>query len=209
MESSYRIIDNYIMYFDKVFMEPKKFIDDIYNFTSPFIGDWEDWGNKSDFKYGKTKFLDRASFILEAESNKNIDKDTMYFLNRIYYCLSYCTRKYMTYYGFSVNDIDFSLKSLELSRFGLNKYYEKTYMGPHIDRDENNKNAYFVIIIYLTDDYEGGEISFIGQNITIKPKAGDVIIFPGDKRFTHKVKEIVKGEKILINHHINLDSEKG
>jgi len=43
-------------------------------------------------------------------------------------------------------------------------------------------------LIYLNDDYGSGEISFPEYNLSIKPKAGELIIFPS--YFLHEVKQI-------------------
>lgn len=42
-------------------------------------------------------------------------------------------------------------------------------------------------LIYLNDDYEGGEIVFPKQNLTIKPKSGMLIAFPGNPMYPHSV----------------------
>jgi alkanesulfonate monooxygenase SsuD/methylene tetrahydromethanopterin reductase-like flavin-dependent oxidoreductase (luciferase family) len=41
--------------------------------------------------------------------------------------------------------------------------------------------------VYLNDDYEGGELSFINQNLSFKPKAGDLILFPGNIHYWYHV----------------------
>jgi alkanesulfonate monooxygenase SsuD/methylene tetrahydromethanopterin reductase-like flavin-dependent oxidoreductase (luciferase family) len=43
--------------------------------------------------------------------------------------------------------------------------------------------------VYLNDDYEGGELSFINQNISFKPKAGDLVMFPGNIHYWYNVEE--------------------
>lgn len=47
-------------------------------------------------------------------------------------------------------------------------------------------------LIYLNDDYLGGEVHFPEYNITIKPKPGDFVVFPS--YFLHEVKPIHKTE---------------
>ncbi|CAB4164798.1 Oxoglutarate/iron-dependent dioxygenase [uncultured Caudovirales phage] len=48
-------------------------------------------------------------------------------------------------------------------------------------------------ICYLNDDYVGGEIFFPHVNKKIKPKAGDLVMFPG--RFRHGVTGVTSGER--------------
>jgi predicted 2-oxoglutarate/Fe(II)-dependent dioxygenase YbiX len=48
-------------------------------------------------------------------------------------------------------------------------------------------------ICYLNDDYVGGEIFFPHVNKKIKPKAGDLVMFPG--RFRHGVTGVTNGQR--------------
>jgi predicted 2-oxoglutarate/Fe(II)-dependent dioxygenase YbiX len=54
--------------------------------------------------------------------------------------------------------------------------------------------------MYLTDpdNYEGGEIHFPRQNITLKPKPGEIIYFPSCYTHVHEVKPVTKGERYVI-----------
>jgi len=42
--------------------------------------------------------------------------------------------------------------------------------------------------VYLNDNYDGGDISFINQDISFKPKAGDLVMFPGNIHYWYSVK---------------------
>lgn len=48
-------------------------------------------------------------------------------------------------------------------------------------------------IIYLNDDYEGGELYFPNQGIQFKPKKGAVYFFPGDRNYVHGVTVLESG----------------
>lgn len=48
-------------------------------------------------------------------------------------------------------------------------------------------------IIYLNDDYEGGELYFPLQNIQFKPKRGAAYFFPGDRNYIHGITTIESG----------------
>jgi hypothetical protein len=41
--------------------------------------------------------------------------------------------------------------------------------------------------VYLNDDYEGGELSFINQSLSFKPNAGDLVLFPGNAHYWYSV----------------------
>jgi hypothetical protein len=41
--------------------------------------------------------------------------------------------------------------------------------------------------VYLNDDYDGGELSFIHQGVSFKPKAGDLVLFPGNVHYWYHV----------------------
>jgi len=49
----------------------------------------------------------------------------------------------------------------------------------------------------LNDDYEGGELVFPEQSSSIKPKAGDMVVFPG-YYVSHGVAEITKGTRRVL-----------
>lgn len=50
-------------------------------------------------------------------------------------------------------------------------------------------------LAYFNDDYEGGEFRFPYLNLTIKPKTGDIILFPANYIGTHGVTPIVSGHR--------------
>ena len=57
-----------------------------------------------------------------------------------------------------------------------------------IDRD-------FSMLIYLNDDFEGGELHFPWLNYTYKPVAGDMVVFPSNHIFSHESLPIISGNK--------------
>lgn len=60
--------------------------------------------------------------------------------------------------------------------------------------------------IYLNDDYEGGEVSFLADKsssvITYKPKAGDITIFPSYNPFFHAALPVSGAKKYLIRYFL-------
>lgn len=51
--------------------------------------------------------------------------------------------------------------------------------------------------VYLNDDYEGGELSLIHQNMTIRPKSGDLVLFPGNIHYWYNV-EAATGSRYIM-----------
>lgn len=50
-------------------------------------------------------------------------------------------------------------------------------------------------VMYLNDEYEGGELWFPYLDITLKPKAGDVILFPSTYIYAHASLKVKSGIK--------------
>lgn len=60
-----------------------------------------------------------------------------------------------------------------------------------IDRDLS-------LLIYLNDDFEGGELSFYKLNYQVRPRAGAAVIFPSDHRYLHQAETVNKGVRYAI-----------
>ena len=60
-------------------------------------------------------------------------------------------------------------------------------------------------ILYLNDDYEGGELEFDMQRFKMKPNRGDFLFFPPFWTHTHRVNTITKGCRYVITGWRSLD----
>lgn len=80
----------------------------------------------------------------------------------------------------------------------IRKYRVGGAMGPHIDRNIlNPKNTMdWTSLIYLNDNYEGGEIVFDDLGYSIKPSAGSIVFLPC--LTSHSVNEVLSGNKTYI-----------
>jgi hypothetical protein len=58
---------------------------------------------------------------------------------------------------------------------------------PAVYQKQDNWSGHMSVLIYLNDDYEGGEIVFPKQNFKVKPKSGMLIAFPGNRMYPHLV----------------------
>lgn len=61
------------------------------------------------------------------------------------------------------------------------------------------------MVYYATDQYDGGEIEFIHFGVKIKPKAGQLFLFPSGYSYEHKVNPVIGGTepRVTIVSFIN------
>jgi hypothetical protein len=78
------------------------------------------------------------------------------------------------------------------------KWEKGSKLNPHVDDLGYITNNNVAALIYLNDDYEGGEISFQTHDLSIKPKTGDLLIFPGNLHYAHEVKEVLSGSRYTV-----------
>jgi len=85
------------------------------------------------------------------------------------------------------------------------RYNDGTYYWPHIDGQylegsivrRSNVNRDITCVVYLNDDYEGGEIYFPFFDVVKKPTAGDILMYPGSWKYLHGVHP-VSGNRYAI-----------
>jgi predicted 2-oxoglutarate/Fe(II)-dependent dioxygenase YbiX len=76
--------------------------------------------------------------------------------------------------------------------YAIQRQQPNTFLKIHFDQG-NNPDLEKAVIIYLNDDYNGGELFFPDHNFEIKPPARSMIIFPGTEDYMHGVKEVLDG----------------
>lgn len=79
------------------------------------------------------------------------------------------------------------------------QYHTDTH---HFNSDSPGNKFAVTCTMYLNDDYEGGEISFLdeseGKIVKYKPKAGDVIVFPSGEPYYHGVHQVYDRDRYLV-----------
>ena len=60
-----------------------------------------------------------------------------------------------------------------------------------IDRDVS-------LLIYLNNDFTGGNITFPKFNFTYRPEVGDLLIFPSDHRYMHRAEVVYSGFRYAV-----------
>ena len=77
------------------------------------------------------------------------------------------------------------------------RYGEGQHFQEHHDHGYSY-NCVVSLVGYPNDDYEGGELYFRLQDLTIKPTAGDLFIFPSNFMYPHKAMPVKSGVKHSI-----------
>ena len=85
--------------------------------------------------------------------------------------------------------------------FRINKYSEGGFMSRHCDNIHHSHGQHYGYpqvssLLFLNDDYEGGEFIVAGE--IFFPKKGSAIIFPSNFMYPHKVGIVTKGTRWSI-----------
>jgi len=81
--------------------------------------------------------------------------------------------------------------------YGILKYGAGQFFSNHID-DHPSYHRRVSTVYYLNDNYTGGEINFPRFNITFKPKANQMIVFPSTYVYNHSVSPVIEGERYAV-----------
>lgn len=78
-----------------------------------------------------------------------------------------------------------------------------TYLPIHMD------DSIASLLIPINDDYTGGGTKFPKQNVTLRPPAGNCILFPGGITHRHGARIVTEGTRYVIATFINIINQKG
>ena len=175
-----------IVYYKNLFADNLNIVDlieeDELSATSK-ITKWNSWGS-SDNKtfYGKQKFINNVS------NEFNVSKFDSLIINTIKDVIIKCSQEYSERYSLDIG---------KLTPLSISKYFEGKGMGPHIDSYSDSPKEVLSIVLYLNNNYEGGELYFKNQNIKIKPEAGSLIAFPSVDPYFHESMPVLSGIKYI------------
>jgi predicted 2-oxoglutarate/Fe(II)-dependent dioxygenase YbiX len=93
---------------------------------------------------------------------------------------------------------NFGLGPMKDEGYSVLKYTEGTEYKQHYDCGGEHKERVVSMLLYLNDDYEGGELEFPFFGIKYKPSAGDIIFFPSDYAFSHIAHPVTSGIKYAL-----------
>lgn len=110
--------------------------------------------------------------------------------NQYFDLLASCADWYKTH--FDINEQIHIVEEFNVLRYQTGQEYHAHYDGGTWSKRVVSP------ILYLNDDYEGGEIEFVNQGITIKPEPGMFLIFPANYAFRHIAHPVRTGTKYAI-----------
>lgn len=98
--------------------------------------------------------------------------------------------------------------------FNIVRWFPEMEQPPHSDdmkdTEHHNANAHrsFGVVIYLNDDFSGGETFYPQHEISIKPKSGMLAIHPADQDHMHGVTKILGNTRYTLTTFITFDETK-
>lgn len=69
---------------------------------------------------------------------------------------------------------------------------------PHIDACKGLEYRDYGCIIYLNDDFEGGETYYPNIGMKVKPQPGVIVVHPGSEHYLHGVTEVKNNTRYTI-----------
>jgi predicted 2-oxoglutarate/Fe(II)-dependent dioxygenase YbiX len=79
----------------------------------------------------------------------------------------------------------------------LVRYGEGQHFITHLDENYDNPRT-VSITMYINNEYTGGELEYVWFNKIYKPEAGDIVIFPSNYIFSHKVHKVLSGIRYAV-----------
>jgi hypothetical protein len=135
--------------------------------------------NAKDFKFNSTGLGPRTE-----ENSKLYDMH-----DAVFRAVKTCVDDYGRYWGVGI---------MSYEAFNFVKYEGA---GTHFKIHADHGPTYVTtvsIVVYLNDDYEGGEIWFPRFDLSHKPRAGDILVFPSTYVYEHASQDMISGTKYSV-----------
>lgn len=86
--------------------------------------------------------------------------------------------------------------------YTIKKYDTGQEISAHADRNKDKFHTFdWTALIYLNDDYTGGELYFDDLDITLSPSAGSILFFSTDE--IHTARKVLSGHKYFMFFYIH------
>ena len=181
-----------------LFMKTLQDLDSMESLGGGDVNLWKSWTSSNDvnFIYGQTK-----TFYLEAIQNfKNeIGEKSEYIYNSIMKTFYDVCKDYAS----SLGDGD---EPKIFPTFNIKKYNSGMAMGSHFDQLDGDKTLRYSMVMYLNDDYDGGELFYPEYDFSYRPKRKDLVLHDGN--ILHGVSEVTDGERYNLTVVIRIKNNE-
>lgn len=90
----------------------------------------------------------------------------------------------------------------QMLRYPPGGRYNQHADAEHLDKETNTwvraQDRDYSILVYLNEEYEGGELELINYNFRIKPTTGMLLAFPSDHRYLHAALPTTSGIRYAL-----------
>lgn len=201
---SYKVLYPGLVYYENILPFPQQIIDSVNNIDKMLAENkhqgsftemepWISWRvDDREVTYNSKKFFPKPDQVSSLDYYANLQIEIS---NRLYNSLDLATEHYLKIaYPLAKK----SVKAREYNQY-LTKYEKNGGLPRHYDQ-ENASSRVLSSVLYLNDDYSGGELWFSELDITIKPSAGSIVMFPSSFIYVHEVKPIINGSRYAMPH---------
>lgn len=212
-----------IYYYTGVLEDPEKFLSLILETDGDpeiqsVIPSWQKWLSNSNDGYSFGGKKDMQPHNLNSLSGETKEK-AEYIIDQILGSIKKVAEAF-------IKDRGLDIPNPNLSPFaGIMKYIPGLEMGAHFDAQAGDESLWWSIIVYVNDNYDGGELSWILHDkdlrdpqyshlkprsdihhpdnkdlidFWIKPVAGSALIFPSTFPYRHQVHVMKSGDKYMF-----------
>lgn len=201
-EFNYEVLDLGMVYYKNIIKDPAQLIIDIESLDKRFLVDkpytktkvkpWTAWtygSGDSQQMFCWQKFIPQVQDIKEDDVYKD---EQINISSQLFGALDETLKHYSTVlYPFAEKNIKSREHTMHLLR-----YDNAGHLPAH--QDQGVSSRILSVLLYLNDDYEGGEIEFRHSGIKFKPEAGSVLFFPSNYLYVHEVYPVTKGPRYAL-----------
>ena len=193
---NYEILDLGMVYYKNIVNNPADLINKIEELDTTY-GEGDNM-----LTFNMQKFIPQVKDI--PKSDIYLDEQT-FISDELFGALDRTLEHYSTeLYPFAEKNIKSREKTMHLLR------YDKTgHLPAH--QDQGISTRVLSVLLYLNDDYEGGEIEFRHSGLKFKPEAGSVLFFPSNFLYVHEVYPVTRGPRYALPnwyHNVPLEQKR-
>lgn len=198
----YEIIKNKILYIKDAIPEINNVFDFFDKTSNDLITEWRPWvefggyDKKRYFRdYGHSKSIYVSS--IHEYVNKPDYTETIEVIQKTIDSIDESWGIYRDIFKFTnPQNINKDFAILKYHNYKTNS--SSSELGLHVDHPDPNNTNEHTMLIYYNNNYVGGEVVFPRIDVTISPKAGDILIFSSvDPKLIHNTHAVTEGNKIF------------